>query len=94
MGKRNHKLTNAGIKYKGPSSILTPTYQAMGIRGSLVPLSGQRWSVFSLSDSQSLLCTCRPSYYIMNFDKPISQPGSQEEDVFLLDDYTMRSNIF
>lgn len=48
----------------------------------LCPLVGKGGLCFSLSDSQGLLGTCGP-YYIMNFDKPISQPGSQEEDVFL-----------
>lgn len=91
IGKKNNIafFTNERIR---PASILKPKLQPTGIRGFLVPSSGQRWSLFfialgfffpSLSDSQSLLCTCRPSYYIMNFDKPISQPGSQEEDVFL-----------
>lgn len=47
------------------------------------PLVAKGGQCFSLSDSQTLLCACPPSYYIMNFDKPISQPGSQEEDVFL-----------
>lgn len=59
----------------------TPAHQAFV--ALLCPLVDRSGHCFSLSDSQSLLCTCRPSYYIMNFDKPISQPGSQEEDVFL-----------
>lgn len=87
--RRFEKLRELGIYRKKEEEIAFLTNERLrpdllpAFMAFLCPLVGKGGQCFSLSDSQSLLCTCRPSYYIMNFDKPISQPGSQEEDVFL-----------
>lgn len=58
----------------------TGLWQGRGVWLSCAPWWARR-SVQSLKWRG--VCAGRPSCYIMNFDKPISQPGGPEEDVVL-----------
>lgn len=72
-------------KLKGLHSIYTRSENLFA--ATLCPLVEDQDISFLLDWQQGsrmlLSAPTNPSYYIMNFDKPISQPSSQEENAFL-----------